>query len=123
VLVGPSGCCKSTLLNTIAGLETITSGEIRIAGRKVSDLHPSQRDFAMVFLSYALYPNMTVAGNIGFGMEMRGVSPLPGKEQSPADRHNDLVPAPAPEDCSWTCLASRHRSCKRPSAAVLCMKH
>ncbi len=73
VLVGPSGCGKSTLLNTIAGLESITSGDIRIAGRKVNDLHPSERDIAMVFQSYALYPNMTVAGNIGFGMEMRGV--------------------------------------------------
>ena len=73
VLVGPSGCGKSTLLNTIAGLESITSGEIRIAGRQVNDLHPSERDIAMVFQSYALYPNMTVAGNIGFGMEMRGV--------------------------------------------------
>ncbi|TIU38299.1 MAG: ABC transporter ATP-binding protein, partial [Mesorhizobium sp.] len=73
VLVGPSGCGKSTLLNTIAGLETITSGEIRVDGRTINDLHPSKRDIAMVFQSYALYPNMTVAGNISFGMEMRGV--------------------------------------------------
>lgn len=73
VLVGPSGCGKSTLLNTIAGLETITSGEIRVDGRAINDLHPSKRDIAMVFQSYALYPNMTVAGNISFGMEMRGV--------------------------------------------------
>ena len=73
VLVGPSGCGKSTLLNTIAGLESITAGEIRIAGRNVAGLHPSERDIAMVFQSYALYPNMTVAGNIGFGMEIRGV--------------------------------------------------
>jgi multiple sugar transport system ATP-binding protein len=73
VLVGPSGCGKSTLLNTIAGLETITWGEIHINGRKVNDLHPSQRDIAMVFQSYALYPNMTVAQNIAFGMEIRGV--------------------------------------------------
>jgi multiple sugar transport system ATP-binding protein len=73
VLVGPSGCGKSTLLNTIAGLESITSGEIRINGRAVNNLHPSQRDIAMVFQSYALYPNMTVAQNIAFGMEMRGV--------------------------------------------------
>ncbi|MDK4737197.1 ABC transporter ATP-binding protein, partial [Rhizobium sp. CNPSo 3490] len=73
VLVGPSGCGKSTLLNTIAGLETITSGDIRIDGRAVNGLHPSKRDIAMVFQSYALYPNMTVAGNIAFGMEMRGV--------------------------------------------------
>ncbi|WP_299617667.1 ABC transporter ATP-binding protein [Pelagibius sp.] len=74
VLVGPSGCGKSTLLNTIAGLETITAGEIRINGRPVNDLHPSQRDIAMVFQSYALYPNMNVAENIAFGLEMRGVS-------------------------------------------------
>ena len=73
VLVGPSGCGKSTLLNTIAGLESITSGEIRINGRAVNNLHPSQRDIAMVFQSYALYPNMTVGQNIAFGMEMRGV--------------------------------------------------
>ncbi|MBL8573119.1 MAG: sn-glycerol-3-phosphate ABC transporter ATP-binding protein UgpC [Hyphomicrobiaceae bacterium] len=74
VLVGPSGCGKSTLLNTIAGLETITDGEIRIDGERVNDLHPSKRDIAMVFQSYALYPNMTVAQNIAFGLEMRGVA-------------------------------------------------
>ena len=81
VLVGPSGCGKSTLLNTIAGLEGITSGEIRIAGKRVNDLHPSQRDIAMVFQSYALYPNMTVAGNIAFGMEIRGV-PKPERDKA-----------------------------------------
>src|SRR4029079_14057815 len=74
VLVGPSGCGKSTLLNTIAGLEQITAGEIRIGGRKVNDLHPSKRDIAMVFQSYALYPTMTVGQNIAFGMEIRGVA-------------------------------------------------
>ncbi|MHA7885251.1 ABC transporter ATP-binding protein, partial [Nitratireductor rhodophyticola] len=74
VLVGPSGCGKSTLLNTIAGLEPITSGSISINGKVVNDLHPSQRDIAMVFQSYALYPNMTVAENIGFGMEIRGIA-------------------------------------------------
>jgi multiple sugar transport system ATP-binding protein len=73
VLVGPSGCGKSTLLNCIAGLEKITSGEIRIGDRNVEGLHPSRRDIAMVFQSYALYPNMTVRGNISFGMEIRGV--------------------------------------------------
>jgi len=73
VLVGPSGCGKSTLLNTIAGLESISSGEIRIGGHLVNDLHPSKRDIAMVFQSYALYPNMSVAENMAFGMEMRGV--------------------------------------------------
>jgi multiple sugar transport system ATP-binding protein len=79
VLVGPSGCGKSTLLNTIAGLEPISEGQIRIEGRPVNDLHPSKRDIAMVFQSYALYPNMTVAGNISFGMEMRGV-PKPERD-------------------------------------------
>ena len=73
VLVGPSGCGKSTLLNTIAGLEPITSGTISVEGQAINDLHPSKRDIAMVFQSYALYPNMTVGGNIAFGMEMRGV--------------------------------------------------
>lgn len=73
VLVGPSGCGKSTLLNTIAGLEPITSGDISINGKSIAGLHPSQRDIAMVFQSYALYPNMTVAGNIAFGMEIRKV--------------------------------------------------
>ncbi|MGV1761871.1 ABC transporter ATP-binding protein [Rhizobium sp. P44RR-XXIV] len=73
VLVGPSGCGKSTLLNTIAGLEAISDGDIRVDGRSIAGLHPSKRDIAMVFQSYALYPNMTVAGNIAFGMEMRGV--------------------------------------------------
>ncbi|TJV15104.1 MAG: ABC transporter ATP-binding protein, partial [Mesorhizobium sp.] len=81
VLVGPSGCGKSTLLNTIAGLESITEGEIRVDGRTINDLHPSKRDIAMVFQSYALYPNMTVAGNIAFGMEMRGV---PAQERQKA---------------------------------------
>nr|HMQ57565.1 ABC transporter ATP-binding protein [Rhizobiaceae bacterium] len=73
VLVGPSGCGKSTLLNTIAGLESITKGEIHIAGRDIAGEPPSKRDIAMVFQSYALYPNMTVEQNIGFGMEIRGV--------------------------------------------------
>jgi multiple sugar transport system ATP-binding protein len=73
VLVGPSGCGKSTLLNTIAGLEEITSGEMMIGNRSVAGLHPSKRDIAMVFQSYALYPNMTVAQNISFGMEIRGI--------------------------------------------------
>ena len=74
VLVGPSGCGKSTLLNAIAGLESVSAGDIRIDGRDVTALRPSQRDIAMVFQSYALYPNMTVAQNIAFGMEMRGVA-------------------------------------------------
>src|SRR6204780_1578986 len=84
VLVGPSGCGKSTLLNTIAGLESLTSGDIRIDGHTINDLHPSKRDIAMVFQSYALYPNMSVAQNIAFGMEMRGV-PKPQRDKGVAD--------------------------------------
>ena len=74
VLVGPSGCGKSTLLNMIAGLESVSSGEIRIRDSRINEVHPSQRDIAMVFQSYALYPNMTVAGNMAFGLEMHGIS-------------------------------------------------
>ncbi|HWL69483.1 MAG TPA: sn-glycerol-3-phosphate ABC transporter ATP-binding protein UgpC [Geminicoccus sp.] len=73
VLVGPSGCGKSTLLNIIAGLDTATSGAIRIDGKVVNDLEPKERDIAMVFQSYALYPSMTVAENIGFSLEMAGM--------------------------------------------------
>src|SRR3954469_5627427 len=73
VLVGPSGCGKSTLLSMIAGLDTISDGEIRIDEQRVNELHPKDRDIAMVFQSYALYPNMTVAQNVSFGLEMRRV--------------------------------------------------
>src|SRR5213592_3382760 len=73
VLVGPSGCGKSTLLAMIAGLETITSGDIVIGGRLVNRVPPKDRDIAMVFQSYALYPTMTVRQNITFGMESRKV--------------------------------------------------
>jgi multiple sugar transport system ATP-binding protein len=74
VLVGPSGCGKSTLLRMLAGLETISAGEIRIGGRVVNDLEPKDRDIAMVFQNYALYPHMTVATNMGFSLEHRGGS-------------------------------------------------
>jgi multiple sugar transport system ATP-binding protein len=73
ILVGPSGCGKSTLLNIIAGLDTATSGDILIGDRVVNNLSPKDRDIAMVFQSYALYPNMTVRKNISFGLEMRRV--------------------------------------------------
>jgi multiple sugar transport system ATP-binding protein len=71
ILVGPSGCGKSTLMNTIAGLEDINSGQILIDGIDVSNVEPKDRDIAMVFQSYALYPNMTVEGNIAFGLKIR----------------------------------------------------
>jgi multiple sugar transport system ATP-binding protein len=73
ILVGPSGCGKSTLLNIIAGLEEPTEGDIRIGERNVVGVAPAQRDIAMVFQSYALYPTMSVADNIGFALEMRKV--------------------------------------------------
>jgi multiple sugar transport system ATP-binding protein len=74
ILVGPSGCGKSTLLRMIAGLETVTSGDISIDGRRVNDLEPKDRDIAMVFQNYALYPQMTVAQNMGFALELAGRS-------------------------------------------------
>ncbi len=72
VLVGPSGCGKSTLLRMIAGLEEISGGELRIGDRVVNDVAPKDRDIAMVFQSYALYPHMTVAENLAFGLKLRG---------------------------------------------------
>src|SRR5678815_4813775 len=74
VLVGPSGCGKSTLLRMIAGLENISAGEIRIGNRVVNQVHPKERDIAMVFQNYALYPHMTVADNMGFSLALRGES-------------------------------------------------
>lgn len=74
VLVGPSGCGKSTILRLIAGLEELDSGEIRIDGRTVNDVAPKDRDIAMVFQNYALYPHMTVSENLAFGLKMQRVA-------------------------------------------------
>ena len=76
VFVGPSGCGKSTLLRLIAGLEKITEGEISIAGRTIMDLPPSKRGIAMVFQSYALYPHMSVFGNMAFSLELQRFASL-----------------------------------------------
>ncbi|WP_182084969.1 sn-glycerol-3-phosphate ABC transporter ATP-binding protein UgpC [Aureimonas sp. ME7] len=73
VLVGPSGCGKTTMLRMIAGLETITAGELSIDGRRVNEVEPDERGLAMVFQSYALYPHMSVADNMGFALRMAGV--------------------------------------------------
>ena len=72
ILVGPSGCGKSTLLRMLAGLENITSGEISIGNRVVNQVPPKERDIAMVFQNYALYPHMSVADNMAFSMKLRG---------------------------------------------------
>jgi len=74
VILGPSGCGKSTLLRMVAGLEAITAGEIAIGGRVVNDLEPKDRDIAMVFQNYALYPHMSVYDNMAYGLRIRGLS-------------------------------------------------
>src|ERR1043165_4349904 len=73
VIVGPSGCGKSTLLRMVAGLEEISGGEIAIAGRMVNDVEPAERDIAMVFQNYALYPHMTVYDNMAYGLKIAKV--------------------------------------------------
>src|SRR5438094_984465 len=81
VLVGPSGCGKTTALRMIAGLEEITSGEIRIGGKVVNDLAPRDRDIAMVFQNYALYPHKSVYENLAFGLRMRRVPKAEQKQR------------------------------------------
>jgi multiple sugar transport system ATP-binding protein len=83
VVVGPSGCGKSTLLRLIAGLEAISDGELYIGDRRANDLPPQKRNISMVFQSYALFPHMTVIGNIAFGPRIRGV---PEREIEPRVR-------------------------------------
>ena len=73
VLVGPSGCGKTTLLRMIAGIGPATSGQVLMDGKDITDLEPGKRDVAMVFQNYAIYPTMTVRGNIEFGLKNRGV--------------------------------------------------
>jgi multiple sugar transport system ATP-binding protein len=93
VFVGPSGCGKSTLLRLIAGLEEITSGDLLIDGVKVNDVSPAKRGLAMVFQSYALYPHMSVADNMGFSLRLAGVSQEErGKKVQEAARILQLEP-------------------------------
>ena len=81
VILGPSGCGKSTLLRMIAGLETVTSGEIFINNIKVNDVEPMDRNIAMVFQNYALYPHMTVYNNMSYGLKIAGFSKKEIKER------------------------------------------
>src|ERR1700730_4806291 len=98
VLVGPSGCGKSTLLRMIAGLENITTGEISIGERVVNHVPPKERDIAMVFQNYALYPHMTVADNMSFSLKLRRA---PAAEiESPGRRAADTLGLRPLLDCS-----------------------
>ena len=102
VLVGPSGCGKSTSLRMLAGLEDVNGGAIRIGERDVTNLAPKDRDIAMVFQNYALYPHMTVRENMGFALKLRG---LPRRRSTAGSRKPRSC-------CSWmsTCPASRRPS-------------
>ena len=108
ILVGPSGCGKSTALRMIAGLEDITEGELRIGDKVVNDKAPKDRDIAMVFQNYALYPHMTVRDNMGFALKLRGVDkseinkkvgrggPHPRPRAAPRPQARAAVRRPAP---------------------------
>ena len=90
VLVGPSGCGKSTLLRMVAGLETVTSGEIDIGGRVVNQVEPADRDIAMVFQNYALYPHMSVYNNMAYGLRNRGMAETEVKSRAVSYTHLTL---------------------------------
>ena len=95
VLVGPSGCGKSTLLRMVAGLESVTEGTIAIGDRVVNKLEPKDRDIAMVFQNYALYPHMSVAQNMAYGLKIRGVDPRTVSERVAAAAADRPSPATA----------------------------
>src|SRR3546814_3020036 len=86
VIVGPSGCGKSTLLRLIAGLDRCEDGTIEIGGRRANDLAPQDRDIAMIFQNYALYPHMTVRENISFGLDLRGMKKAERNERAQSGR-------------------------------------
>ena len=103
VLVGPSGCGKSTVLRMIAGLEEITGGTISIDGRVVNDVPPKDRDIAMVFQNYALYPHMTVYENLAFGLKLRKYSKAGDRHARPGGRED-------PRASKATSTGNRRRS-------------
>ncbi len=124
ILVGPSGCGKSTALNMIAGLEDITSGELRIGGEVVNKKAPRDRDIAMIFQSYALYPHMTVRDNIAFALKLAkrpeggdrlqgqrgGRDPRPQRTTSTASRPTCPVASASASPWAGRSSATRRRS-------------
>src|SRR5919108_4179644 len=96
VLVGPSGCGKSTLLRIVAGLEEVSSGRVHIGDEDVTTRLPQERDVAMVFQSYALYPRMSVRRNMGFGLRMRRVSKALRERRGPGGGGSLAPPHPPP---------------------------
>ena len=110
IFVGPSGCGKSTTLRMIAGLEEISKGEMYIGGRLINDVPPKDRDIAMVFQSYALYPHMTVYKNIAFGLELR---------KTPKDEIDKRVTRLLRSWRSSTCWIASPRLCPVVSVSVL----
>src|SRR6266511_3596504 len=124
VLVGPSGCGKSTLLRMIAGLENITSGEIRIGERVVNRVPPKESDIAMVFQNYALYPHMTVAANMGFSLMLRGAPKGEIEQREGCRRYSRTYPSAQPLSAPalrWPAPARRHgpRHCARSAGVSL----
>src|ERR1700712_3923713 len=87
VLVGPSGCGKSTILRMIAGLEAISEGELRIGGARMNEVAPGDRDIAMVFQTYALYPHLTVSENLAFALKLRGLPAAQVQQRVQAAAH------------------------------------
>tara|TARA_R100000656_G_scaffold111158_2_gene83163 strand:+ start:544 stop:939 length:396 start_codon:yes stop_codon:yes gene_type:complete len=98
VIVGPSGCGKSTLLRMVAGLESISEGEIKIGGKRVNELEPMDRDIAMVFQNYALYPHMSVRENMGYGLKIAKLpkTEIDQKVEAAATLLTHSVPQPPP---------------------------
>ena len=110
VIVGPSGCGKSTLLRMVAGLEEITGGEISIGGRVVNDLEPAERDIAMVFQNYALYPHMSVFDNMAYGLKI--------KKMPVAEIKTRVDKAAGDPRARRTCWSASRASCRAASASA-----
>ena len=123
VLVGPSGCGKTTALRCLAGLEEITSGDIKIGDRVVNDVAPKDRDIAMVFQSYALYPHLSVYDNMAFGLKLRKVPKEEIKRRVSGSRgysrHSGAARAQAAPAIRWSAPACGGGTRDRPRAKGL----